>query len=305
MKADRDFNAKILLFGEYSVICNSMGLTMPYKMYSGRFQQAGTLSEEQQRSAESLRGLYQYLKQLVEKNELPVRMDLETFKTDLDSGLFFDSDIPQGYGVGSSGALCAAAFDLYALNHEKMELSGLKKIFARMESLFHGISSGLDPLISYLNKPLLIRDKETLEITETPKGLLSEKITTFLVDTGQTGKTDHLVQMFFDNCRYQKFYKEIKNTLIPLNNSCIDKFLAGRDQAFIPEVKSLSAFFLEHFNSVIPKHFLKFWEKGVEEDSPFTLKLCGSGGGGFLLGFTTDMKATGNVFKDYDLYEIR
>ena len=34
------------------------------------------------------------------------------------SGMYFDSSIPQGYGVGSSGALVAAIYDKYA--HEKI-----------------------------------------------------------------------------------------------------------------------------------------------------------------------------------------
>ncbi len=34
----------------------------------------------------------------------------------LKTGLYFDSSIPQGYGVGSSGALVAAIYDKYAKN---------------------------------------------------------------------------------------------------------------------------------------------------------------------------------------------
>jgi mevalonate kinase len=281
-----------------------MGLTMPYDRYSGRFRKAGTPSEEQQKSIENLKGFYHYLKQLDEKSELPASLNLKAFKKELEEGLYFASDIPQGYGVGSSGALCAAVFDRYSLNNKKQELPELKKIFAGMESWFHGISSGLDPLISYLNKPLLIKNKDVLEITKVPEGLLAERITTFLVDTGQPGKTDNLVQMFFDKCRLYKFYKEINKTLIPLNNSCIDKFMSGDEQAFIPEVKRLSAFFLEHFNLMIPEHFQKFWEEGTKESTPYTLKLCGSGGGGFLLGFTTDFEAAKAKFNGYDLFEV-
>jgi len=305
MESYRDFHAKILLFGEYSVICNSMGLTMPYARYSGRFQREGAPSEEQRQSTESLRRFYVYLKQLAEKNELPASLDLKAFKADLDNDLYFESGIPQGYGVGSSGALCAAVFDRYGKQKQNMDLPELKRIFVRMESWFHGISSGLDPLISYLNKPLLIKNKDTLEITKVPEGLLSDRLTTFLVDTGKTGKTDNLVQMFFDKCRYYKFYKEIKKTLIPLNNSCIKKFTAGDIEAFIPEVKRLSAFFLEHFSPMIPERFQKFWEEGTGESTPYTLKLCGSGGGGFLLGFTTDFEAAKAKFSDYNLIEVR
>ena len=73
-------------------------------------------------------------------------------------GLYFDSSIPQGYGVGSSGALVAAIYDKYASdkitvleNLTRDKLLKLKSIFSMMESFFHGKSSGLDPLNSYLS----------------------------------------------------------------------------------------------------------------------------------------------------------
>ena len=38
---------------------------------------------------------------------------------------------------------------------------------------------------------------------------------------------------------------------------------------------------------MIPESIKHVWQKGLETDN-FYLKLCGSGGGGFLLGFTAD-----------------
>ena len=59
--------------------------------------------------------------------------------------MYFDSSIPQGYGVGSSGALVAAIYDQYALNKitvlenlTKDKLVQLKTVFAAMESFFTG-----------------------------------------------------------------------------------------------------------------------------------------------------------------------
>lgn len=303
METYRSFYAKILLFGEYSVICNSMGLTIPYTEYSGRFRQAETLTEEQRQSAECLRSFYQYLLQLSEKNELLTSLDLEKFKNALDNGLYFDSKIPQSYGLGSSGALSAAVFDNFGLNKQEESLPELKRIFAQMESWFHGVSSGLDPLNSYLNKPLLIYNKEKMKTVAVPKGLLTDEFTTFLVDTGLNGKTDNLVQLFFDSCRHYKFYKEVKNTLIPLNNRCIQLFSEGDIPGFLKEIKRLSAFFWEHFKPMIPPEFYKWWEKGLTDDL-FTLKLCGSGGGGFLLGFTPDFEAVQKEFKKIILHKI-
>ena len=65
--------------------------------------------------------------------------------------MYFDSSIPQGYGVGSSGALVAAIYDQYALNKitvlenlTKDKLVQLKQSLQQW-NLFHGKSSGLDP----------------------------------------------------------------------------------------------------------------------------------------------------------------
>ena len=307
MKDCRDFYSKILLFGEYSVICNSMGLTIPYKKYSGKFQKNDNLDEESQRSSESLYGFYEYLLKLSEQKELLASMDLSNFKNDLENNLYFNSNIPQGYGVGSSGAICAAAYDRYYNNKliisESKSLAELKQVFAQMESYFHGVSSGLDPLNSYLKKPLLIHDKETIELIDKPNGLNTDKLVTFLVDTRMSGETEHLVNIFFDKCRYYKFYKEIKNKLIPLNNKCIILYMDGNINGFLTEVKELSIFFYEHFKPMIPQSFRELWEVGISGSS-YTLKLCGSGGGGFLLGFTEDFEATKKEFSGFTLQNV-
>jgi len=307
MKDCQDFYSKILLFGEYSVICNSMGLTIPYNKYSGKLQKDDNLDEELQRSSESLYGFYEYLLKLSEQNELLASMDLLGFKADLENNLYFKSNIPQGYGVGSSGAICAAAYDRYCNNKliisESKSLAELKQTFAQMESYFHGVSSGLDPLNSYLKKPLLIHNKESIELIDKPKGLNSDRLVTFLVDTRMSGETEHLVNIFFDKCRHYRFYKEIKNKLIPLNNKCITLYMDGNSDGFLTEVKKLSNFFYEHFKSMIPLSFEELWEKGIR-GSTYTLKLCGSGGGGFLLGFTEDFEATKKEFSGFTLQKV-
>src|SRR5690606_11390485 len=80
--------------------------------------------------------------------------DMESLNADIARGMHFDSTIPQGYGVGSSGALVAAIYERYATNKidisegiSKESISKLKETFSKMESFFHGKSSGIDPLI--------------------------------------------------------------------------------------------------------------------------------------------------------------
>src|SRR6056300_1482165 len=148
------FYGKVLLFGEYGIIKDSMGLSIPHTYYKGAFQFSDEFTAEQESSNQHLRNYLEYLK----SENAPCRFDYGTFEHEINEGLHFDSSIPQGFGVGSSGALVAAIYERYAT--DKIEFSGqpisgeisdLKKIFGQMESYFHGKSSGLDPLICYLN----------------------------------------------------------------------------------------------------------------------------------------------------------
>ena len=54
---------------------------------------------------------------------------------------------------------------------------------------------------------------------------------------------------------------------------------------------------------MIPISFRELWEKGISS-SIYTLKLCGSGGGGFLLGFTKDFEATKKEFPGFTLQKV-
>ena len=51
---------------------------------------------------------------------------------------------------------------------------------------------------------------------------------------------------------------------------------------------------------MIPKEFHKLWKKGIETNA-YYLKLCGSGGGGYMLGFTEDLEKAKAALKDYKL----
>ena len=166
------FYAKILLFGEYGIIKDSKGLAIPYNLYQGALKIPSDNSIHSKQSNNKLLEFYHYLWEL---NSKELNLRLEDFKIDIDNGMYFDSSIPQGYGVGSSGALVAAIYDKYAdakitvlENLTRDKLLKLKGIFSLMESFFHGKSSGLDPLNSYLSIPILIKSKGHLEATGIP-----------------------------------------------------------------------------------------------------------------------------------------
>src|SRR5690606_5222108 len=126
------------------------------------------------RSNGRLQAFAEYLKELQAQGE-SASFDMKALERDIAAGMYFDSSIPQGYGIGSSGALVAAIYDRYAQdkitvleNLTRDKLLRLKEIFGKMESFFHGKSSGLDPLNSYLSLPILINSKDNIESTSIP-----------------------------------------------------------------------------------------------------------------------------------------
>ena len=110
------FYSKILLFGEYGIIKDSKGLSIPYNFYNGALKMDGISSEEAAKSNNNLRRFVAYLENLQQEQPELVTFDIETLKKHVEAGMYFDSTIPQGYGVGSSGALVAAIYDRYANN---------------------------------------------------------------------------------------------------------------------------------------------------------------------------------------------
>lgn len=96
---DKKFYSKVLLFGEYSVIQHSMGLCIPYTLFDGKltFRRDNTAVIDPELKAFSL-----FIKQLIDNNQLTYQFDITSFEFDISQGLYFDSTIPQGYGVGSS-----------------------------------------------------------------------------------------------------------------------------------------------------------------------------------------------------------
>lgn len=300
------FYGKILLFGEYGIIEDSMGLSIPYDFYKGKLIFETEDQQVQKASNESLKIFYDYLKQLHDDGTAIATLDLDRFKADIDQGMLFDSTIPQGFGVGSSGALVAAIYDKYAIEQvEKASLSNdqivsLKRVFGQMESLFHGRSSGLDPLICYLNLPILIKSKDELESVDFPTPTADGRGAIFLLNTGNPGKTQPMVNIFLEKLKHEGFRTVMKQEFKKYNDACIEAFLRKDFSPLLSNMKNLSTVLFDHFRPMIPDVFHKFWKDGIESDA-YYLKLCGSGGGGFILGFTKDIEVAREKLKAHQL----
>jgi mevalonate kinase len=300
------YPAKLFLFGEYSVLLGSSALSMPFNNFTARLTfPIGKKSEMPSAAAESnlqLKRMFLYF--MDNERVFGVFLDLQKLCCDIESGLWLESSIPQRYGLGSSGALCAAVYGAYAgspssrLLNEAEAIVSCREHFSLMESFFHGRSSGLDPLVSYLNIPLMLKNGGEVVHTELPAGLTKgSNLDVFLIDSGQPCSTGPLVSNFLAEFVPDGVVTAGGNKICEIVNSVIEKLRVDDVAGFWDEINLLSAFQLEYLNHLIPSSILPVWISGLQSGL-FTMKLCGSGGGGFLLCFTRQKEAVIRYFND-------
>ncbi len=275
MLANHQFPSKILLFGEYTILNGSKALAIPHESFFGEWSYEDTSSEACSASRTVLKSFLEHdsLKQL--------RMDL--LVEDFAKGLWFKSSIPNGYGLGSSGALIAALFKQYGTSTGSLQ--GDKLILARLEDYFHGSSSGIDPLVSLIQKPLLIHhfdEVEPLEHNVNVDGF-------FLLNTGKPRNTGPLVSIYQEKLKDPEFKRGCAEVLSREVNYAIEELLKGQRQRLSHHLWLISKFQWEYFPEMIPTQMRGPWLKGLESGD-YILKLCGAGGGGFIIGYSEKFK---------------
>lgn len=262
--------AKVLLYGEHTVLRNGQGLAVPYGRRSLRW--AADQPDER------LLLFSNYLQTAFPDGNLLDVPGLEKF---LRSGQRLTGDIPTGYGLGSSGAVCAAVWDRFATPSGKA-LSGedLRRQLALMEQHFHGSSSGTDPLICYLARPVLLGDGAPRDV-DLPSGW-SDRF--FLVDTGPRFRpAAELIGQFTQ--RYDA--EPVFNAAVTASwqqpaDRAITALLAGDYSTLTTQTRTVSDFQRKELADYIPKIYHDCWS-----GNGYVLKLCGAGGGGMLLGYLT------------------
>ena len=290
------FPAKILLFGEYGLLMGGSGFAIPYTYYGGSLQiteNEGITSE----SVKSHNSLKLFLDFVLKNGRKYNFLDLDGIKTDIEKGLWFNSNIPKGYGLGSSGALVAALYNKYSLKRN-VNLDELKSQLAIMESYFHGSSSGADPTVSYNQVPLLIHNVESFNLVEN-WNLKLLGIHVFLVDTQTTSKTLSLVDWFKSRMLKVDFKQATENDFLLINQKII-KSIGKSVPVDLDDLLTLSRYQLDYLSPMVPDEFRKYFFNGIE-NRQFAFKLCGSGGGGFMLCFTTNREFTIRYLKQNGL----
>lgn len=273
------FNSKLLLFGEYGLMFDAMALSVPFDRFSAKLDY--DIANTYRDSHAEIQKFHAFLSTL-EQGRLNYPFDLKALATDLDMGLYFNSRIPQQYGLGSSGALVAALLNRYSLrplDPDHVSLTLLKADFALLESYFHGKSSGLDPLTCFLNRPLLLDSHQEIH---TPSFSLDQSTGVFaLIDTHTKGATGPLVQHFIESLEQPVFKSAFESAFIPASNGCIESLLHNDSLTFFYFLKQLIHFELQYFRQMIPHPFNELMEQAL--DHQVYIKLLGSGGGGYLL----------------------
>ena len=287
------FYSKIILFGEYSMIFDATALMIPFRKYQGEWRMDPALtSPEASYSNKSIRKFCQYLQT---DAELSAFFDFDRFQADLDAGLYLDSNVPTGYGLGSSGTLTAAVFSRYATITVEDALE-LKRILGKMESSFHGSSSGIDPLQCYLNQPFQISSQG---LTLLPEDFMPADIHLFLADTGVKSNTKPLVQYFKKKREDSAYLEAFQSDYVPCVRTCIKQLIAGEREGFFTSLRQLTEGQLRFLRPMITDNSIDlFLEK---PDFNIGFKISGSGGGGYVLGFTDDVERTKTFMEGYDL----
>ncbi|MBK7133330.1 MAG: hypothetical protein IPH69_11065 [Bacteroidales bacterium] len=298
------YPSKILLFGEYTILLGSSALAIPYNKLSGELAiskpEPNKKYNKEHRSNQVLFELFRYLQTEEVKKMLPYSIDFKTFEQDLVKGLYFRSDIPEESGLGSSGAVVAAIFERYIkVRLSEKELPVIKECLGLIESFFHETSSGVDPLVSYVKTPVLIKNHKVYMISDTP---LDDHLHTsgmFLVHSKKNGNTGEMIKNFKIRIKSDSGYlRKVREQYIPVNDECIISLLNDYNALhFFPAVKKLISLQVEIFEKMIPSAIFSLVNYGLENDLYF-LKLCGSGGGGHFIGFTKNIETTNNYFAD-------
>lgn len=285
----KKYNSKVLLFGEYTVLNGTKAFAVPFERFSGEWKY-----EKNHPSAIEIQKLKQYLLKVYYDGELS-NFDFDELEYQTAKGLAFDSSIPQGYGLGSSASVTAAIYDSFRKEKELLELNELRKILGKIESCYHGSSSGLDPLVCYLNQPVLIHDADNVELIDQQNVEVGRSL--YLLDTKMPRRTGPLVEAYLKTFEKSEEFRKRIDEISEINEQLIDDYLLHDISSFINHFQKLSWAQYQYLSILIPEKYATLWQRGHSSCS-FDMKICGAGGGGFLMLMMYDESKAMDILKE-------
>lgn len=287
------YYSKVILFGEYSMIFDATALMIPLTKFSAQWRFAPSLSA--QGVAASNASLQRFSDYLSTLDDIKENIDFQRLNRDIAHHLYLDSNVPSGYGLGSSGTLVAAVYDGYA-KQKTSDYLKLKSIFGQMESYFHGSSSGIDPLQCYLGRPFKITPKNVEILKES---LLDKEIRICLIDTKIKSNTKPLVNYFKAQREDPLFLQRFQKEYVPYVKKSLNALIWSDKEVFFNSLKRITKGQLEFLRPMITDNTLSLFE--ADYDFHFGVKISGSGGGGYVLGFTDDVEKASDLLKDFEV----
>ena len=297
------YSSKLLLFGEHTVTLGGQALAIPYPNYHS-FWSNCTSKADETALKKALAEFVDLLEVYRKDGKINFEVQIGALRNKIKNNYFFDTNIPIGYGLGSSGTVCAAIYDSYVSESHKKDKSigATQKDLAQLENIFHGNSSGIDPLVCYLNKGIYL-GKNGIKLLQTVPSLSSENFHSFLIDTKIKRNTASLVNYFRRRSSEEDFYKNCTRVLLELSREIIQLYIDEKHLELLVLLHEVSELQLNYMKKMIPMTFHQIWEEGLTSNL-YSLKLCGAGGGGFILGFTANWEKTKAQLKGYSIEKI-
>ena len=203
------YSAKILLFGEYTVLTGGAALAIPLYHYKSSWQTVD-------KSSKVYESFWDLVNPLV---ELPLSLSLnqELLTKDKEEGVQLISSIPFGAGLGSSGNLCAAIYHRYFCSDRIQSGDNIRRDLIMMESYFHGKSSGMDPLCIFWNQAVIYEDDTIKRIDKITD---NDELCFFLLNSKTPRNTKDLVNQYKESLKEKSFVKAV-DEIEKRNDKCI------------------------------------------------------------------------------------
>lgn len=273
----RIYPSKLLLFGEYTVLNGSQALAIPLDLWRG------TWTQNKRRTVAEDSPLYAYVSWL-QSHDLISAASAAHMLSDAEEGWTYIADIPIGYGLGSSGAFVAALYDRYITKENSATPASALSMLAKMESYFHGSSSGMDPMVSYSGQAVLRDDRGQYQNIHDPGW--PEGFNIYLLDSKSGRSTSPLVHLYKAMLTDSEIKIKIEHELVPMVEHAIHSYLAGAGSLLEQYISVIGQFQREYFSMMIPDPVKDLWDE-LTELPGVHVKFCGAGGGGYFMVIST------------------